>query len=266
MHTVVLLSTDEWLFCFRSDDIKSVQNHGVDGDCIPVLLETMDICSKGFELTESGTWTSSPSLPWQSGNLTYLSSIAANGRRFQRALSGEAHPGARGDFLHRGEHGSQWGQARGSRRCQTIGTHTPGNWNSCMITCIHSYIHSFNIHTADICEEVVHCFKSDDIEECKARVRKNKTSWSNGLAERMDSISPKLLKVSVYGYMNACLNATFQYPHLSTYLWLSTIWKAFKWPRNHLLRSQEWFHLTRYAKEVSQEEYGKKEIDIVRSL
>ena len=38
----------------HSDDIKSVQNHGIDGDCIPVLLETMDVNSEGFDLTESG--------------------------------------------------------------------------------------------------------------------------------------------------------------------------------------------------------------------
>ena len=53
------------------------------------------------------------------------------------------------------------------------------------------------MYAVDVSEEVVHCFQVDDIEECKARLRKNTNSWSLGLAEKMDSIPQKLIQVSI---------------------------------------------------------------------
>eukprot|EP01036_Dinobryon_divergens_P028510 gene28510-37464_t len=153
----------------ESDDIKSVQNHGIDGDCIPVLLETMDVNSEGFDLTESA--------------------IKQMDDHFNELCLVKPIPVPVESFF------SEENMALTGNQAEDL---------------------------EDICEEVAYCFQSDDIEECKARVRKNTNKWSDGLAEKMESISPKLLK--------------------------------------------EWFHLTRYAKQATQEEYGKKEIEIVRSF
>ena len=61
----------------------------------------------------------------------------------------------------------------------------------------YNYINTLYVYAVDVSEEVVHCFQVDDIEECKARLRKNTNSWSLGLAEKMDSIPQKLIQVSI---------------------------------------------------------------------
>lgn len=45
----------------------------------------------------------------------------------------------------------------------------------------------------DIVEEVQYVFEPNDIEECKARLLQNTSTWSAGLAAKMDKIDPEIL-------------------------------------------------------------------------